>query len=293
MAGSNASVSLLKHWREAATLIIVSPSASLNRTKLSFVLTGSRSTHKEFSQGKLSPKTNGSSSLEDLSQDYDVLMLKRSTKSKFMPDMYVYPGGVAVNSDFSPGWLSIFGKMGEHSLKSLFNKLAVGSSFAAPLFHRKRDPAFSQIPAEVAFRLCAIRETFEESGILIACPVKQLDQKKFSCSGWTHSPSSGPSNSQLMKQWRERVNNNPDEFLTMCNELNIIPAIWTLYEWSNWLTPLMAAQKGRRFDTIFFICCLDHKPLAFEDAAETVKSLVSSKYYLLDLILKLYININP
>jgi nucleoside diphosphate-linked moiety X motif protein 19 len=38
------------------------------------------------------------------------------------------------------------------------------------MFSRKRDEQFSKIPSEVAFRICAIRETFEECGILLTRP---------------------------------------------------------------------------------------------------------------------------
>lgn len=40
--------------------------------------------------------------------DYSVLMLKRSSKSKFMPNAYVFPGGVLSPSDTSSGWLDLF-----------------------------------------------------------------------------------------------------------------------------------------------------------------------------------------
>ena len=44
--------------------------------------------------------------------DYSVLMLKRSSKSKFMPNAYVFPGGVLSPSDTSSGWLDLFRDLG-------------------------------------------------------------------------------------------------------------------------------------------------------------------------------------
>ena len=35
-------------------------------------------------------------------------MLKRSSKSKFMPNAYVFPGGVLSQSDTSDSWLELF-----------------------------------------------------------------------------------------------------------------------------------------------------------------------------------------
>ena len=36
--------------------------------------------------------------------DYTLLMLKRSSKSKFMPNAYVFPGGVTDKNDFNLKW---------------------------------------------------------------------------------------------------------------------------------------------------------------------------------------------
>ena len=44
--------------------------------------------------------------------DYSVLMLKRSSKSKFMPNAYVFPGGVLSSADTSAGWLDLFRNLG-------------------------------------------------------------------------------------------------------------------------------------------------------------------------------------
>ena len=46
------------------------------------------------------------------------------------------------------------------------------------------------------------------------------------------------------------------EFLTMCKEFDICPNIWSLYEWSDWLTPLHLKTKSR-FDTMFYIASTD------------------------------------
>ena len=57
--------------------------------------------------------------------------------------------------------------------------------------------------------------------------------------------------------WRQRVHENPQEFLKMCQKLDICPNIWSLYEWCDWLTPLHLKTKSR-FDTIFYIACTDY-----------------------------------
>ena len=54
-------------------------------------------------------------------------------------------------------------------------------------------------------------------------------------------------------EWRHRVHENPSEFLTLCQHLNTAPDIWSLHEWSDWLTPTQLKTEKSRFDTIFYI----------------------------------------
>ncbi|XP_076471974.1 acyl-coenzyme A diphosphatase NUDT19-like isoform X2 [Babylonia areolata] len=64
----------------------------------------------------------------------------------------------------------------------------------------------------------------------------------------------------------------------MCQKLEVVPDVWSLHEWSNWLTPCGLKQ---RFDTAFFICCLQDKPNVAEDEWETVHSQWGSPYDIL------------
>lgn len=102
------------------------------------------------------------------------------------------------------------------------------------MFKKKHD--YEQIPRSVAFRINAIRETFEETGLLLA------------------TQSSQPI--AIDNEWRNRVHDNPSEFLQLCLQLNLCPNIWALHEWSDWLTPLHLKTKSR-FDTIFYIAVIE------------------------------------
>ncbi|KAL5021312.1 hypothetical protein ScPMuIL_000467 [Solemya velum] len=245
---------VLKHWREAATLILVAKSA------------------KHISRPNIT-EGQGTNVL-DHDFNYRILMLKRSTKSKFMPSYSVFPGGMAHESDFSSNWIGIFNsndKLKEMSLSLDFlGHITEHEGPAVPMFTRERDERFSVIPSELAFRICAIRETFEESGVLLA--KKTEDLKSINKS---HSPGAVVSIPEMtLASWRQRVDNDANEFLNMCRELSIVPNVWSLYEWSNWLTPVPSGSKtsGRRFDTAFFICVLDNIPTAVHDAKETIAS---------------------
>lgn len=244
---------LMKHWREASTLILIS-SCHPSKIVSPVFVNGSNSQRRSLLKGT----------------DYEMLLLKRSPKSKFMPNMYVFPGGVAADVDFSSEWIGVFDFLGRDQRQNIFDFLQRGGE-GTPMFSRIREPKFSNIPSEVAFRICAIRETFEESGVLLVRDAsKNLDN-------WWPNLWEKPSEAGFIKdqsvinEWRSKVDKDPEEFLRMCQKLKLVPDVWSLYEWSNWLTPTF---EGRRFDTAFFICCVQGKPHAVEDEGETVHSQV-------------------
>jgi len=125
-------------------------------------------------------------------------------------------------------------------------------------------------------RICAIRETFEESGVLLVRKSSDVANASFS------KPISGTVSTlsqSVIQSWRERVDKNAGEFVKMCKELQIVPDVWSLYEWSNWLTPVVMRStghkpQGRRYDTAFFICEVDELPPAVQDNRETVHAQV-------------------
>ena len=61
-------------------------------------------------------------------------------------------------------------------------------------------------------------------------------------------------------------------FVFIYSELNCVPDIWSLMEWSNWLTP---RNHKRRFDTIFYMVFSGEKPSIHPDGIEVTNSAVS------------------
>lgn len=66
--------------------------------------------------------------------------------------------------------------------------------------------------------------------------------------------------------WREKVRKDGSAFIDLCLEIGLCPDIWSLYEWSNWLTPISVGHK--RFDTMFYVCCLEKQPKVVLDQTE-------------------------
>ncbi|XP_063738162.1 nucleoside diphosphate-linked moiety X motif 19 [Eleginops maclovinus] len=251
----------LKHWKEAATLIF----AAGHRLGANTLASRTPRT-----AAAVSPQ--GSSCLPHKSRfDYDVLLLKRSGKSGFMPNAYVFPGGKVHSSDFSSEWLDIFKSFSNFSNFGL-GKVTQPLETRPPMFATDRQKLGSPIPGEVAFRICALRETFEESGVLLVVPkleenglLKSIEDKGDTAQG-QHYKVNDLCGTELTK-WRALVNQNPSNFIRMCRELEVLPNIWALHEWCNWLTP--TGRYGvTRFDTIFFICCLQEIPHTLQDERE-------------------------
>ncbi|XP_042344406.1 nucleoside diphosphate-linked moiety X motif 19 [Plectropomus leopardus] len=254
----------LKHWREAATLILAAghrlrADSFPSRTPLT------------SASGSPLDSSSGRSHLPHQARfDYDVLMLKRSSKSGFMPNAYVFPGGMVDSSDFSSEWLDIF-KSFRNSPNFGLRSVTQPMETRPPMFATDRFKLGSPISGEVAFRICALRETFEESGVLLV--VSKQEEKSLlksiedRCDRVQHYRVNDLCSTELTK-WRALVNQNPSNFIRMCRELQVLPNIWALHEWSNWLTP---KRRNPRFDTAFFICCLQEIPDTLQDEREIVR----------------------
>lgn len=85
-----------------------------------------------------------------------------------MPGMYVFPGGTIDAADSTLKWREIFAAFGvnNNSFASLVPKIA-----EQPEIYRSRQ---DELPREISLRITAIRETFEESGVLM-CRHKDAD----------------------------------------------------------------------------------------------------------------------
>ena len=58
----------------------------------------------------------------------------------------------------------------------------------------------------------------------------------------------------------------------LLRELECVPDIWSLIEWSNWLTP---RNSKRRYDTVFYMCFVEMQPPPSPDGVETTSAIVS------------------
>ncbi|XP_071756133.1 acyl-coenzyme A diphosphatase NUDT19 [Centroberyx gerrardi] len=263
----------LKRWKEAATIILAAGTS--HRRGVDSL--SSRMLEKGASASPVDTG-NGQPTLPHKSAfNYEALLLKRSGKSGFMPSAYVFPGGLVDSSDFSSEWLDIF-KAFRNSPNFGLGNVKQPAETRPPIFATDRLKLGSPVPGEVAFRICALRETFEESGVLLV--VSKTEESNL-LKGIEDNRACDPIQPHVSKvnelcdrseltKWRALVNKNPSNFIRMCRELELLPNIWALHEWGNWLTPAGVYGKERRYDTAFFICCLQEIPHTLQDEKEIV-----------------------
>lgn len=169
--------------------------------------------------------------------DYKIMLLKRSNKMKVLPGFHVFPGGkYDAKVDESKEWLSVYNKS---KLNGMINKNSLGNLVEA-------QTNAGSIPFEASFRLCAIRETFEETGLLLA--TEHDDDQPKALSTYFNKD---------LSEWHDIIKNDSSKFLAMCLELKLKPDIFGLHEWANWITP---PHEKFRFNTFFFTCFLPMQP---------------------------------
>jgi 8-oxo-dGTP pyrophosphatase MutT (NUDIX family) len=146
----------------------------------------------------------------------EVFVVRRSARSAFMPDAYVFPGG------------------------------ALDAGDAAPQAVARLDSVPAGVPAE--FAVAAIRELFEEAGVLLA-----------------HRPDGAPPAHGDVAA--ARVALARDGFDATIERLQLTLSGSALSYYSRWITP--PVETTRRFDTRFFVARAPEGQRASADAVET------------------------
>ncbi|KAI8587466.1 NUDIX hydrolase domain-containing protein [Geranomyces variabilis] len=149
-------------------------------------------------------------------KEFKVLMLKRNSRGTF-GSLHVFPGGMVDAVDSSPEWQT------------------------------EQEKAAS---LNLSYFIAAIRETFEESGVLLTQPAPQMS-------------------SADLHAWRKKVHSDPRLFIEFCKAANIRPDVQGLIHWSNWITPPVEVS---RFDTHFFLTVLNESHADTQcDGVETLE----------------------
>jgi 8-oxo-dGTP pyrophosphatase MutT (NUDIX family) len=113
-------------------------------------------------------------------------------------------------------------------------------------------------PAALSFRIAAIRETFEESGILLARPKGSkalIDPKRAS---------------EIEALTRAELCDNKISFLKVLTEHGLVLALDELVPYAHWITP---EGMPKRFDTWFFLAAAPPEQAGAHDGKESTDSI--------------------
>ena len=159
----------------------------------------------------------------------EIYLLRRSSESKFFPGKYVFPGGAVDPEDQDLGfWLSHVDLETHQISERIGGNLSVENA--------------------LGHGVAAIRETFEEAGVLLA---EAMGNRREEIETMCGLRSKGTTSGSWLKEW-------------------VIAGGWTLslsslIRWSHWVTP--QAMKPR-FDTRFYIAPMPSGQECRPDARE-------------------------
>jgi 8-oxo-dGTP pyrophosphatase MutT (NUDIX family) len=158
----------------------------------------------------------------------EVFLIRRHVKSSVLGGVYVFPGGKVDPRDASPDWIKHL-DVDAHTLKQRLN-----------------EPELSPDQA-LAIYVGAIRETFEECGVLFA-----------------------RSNTATENALREL--DNSKGLLGVLDQHKLQLSAEDLVPFSRWITPKMASLMTKRFDTRFFLAKNPSLQVAKHDNFEATDS---------------------
>ncbi len=175
--------------------------------------------------------------VRDGSDGLEVFMLRRNLDSDFVGGAYVFPGGAVDAEDGLPA----------------VEALCRGRSDAEV-------SAFLGIDSGgLAFWVAAIRESFEEAGVLLAYDgdgdVIHLDD---------------PRTTERFRVHRDDVDQSRRRLIDVCRDEGLQLAVDRMHYFSNWITPEGAP---RRYDTRFFVSAAPPGQTPLEDGVETIAHL--------------------
>ena len=169
--------------------------------------------------------------LRDGDNGYEILMLRRNESSTFMPGAFVFPGG-AVDAEDGAG------------------DLAFGMS---------DDVASARLSVKsggLAYYVAALRELFEEAGLLIAC-TSEGDEVLFL----------EQNDRERLSEERRALNAGELRFADMMRARGLRVNLQGVAYLAHWITP---DGLPRRYDTRFFVALAPSGQLATHDAGETI-----------------------
>lgn len=171
---------------------------------------------------------------------WEVFMVRRPAESRFAPDVYVFPGGTVRADDYPPPDAP---------------PLALTAAVAHARLAGARGAGGPTPVDSLALWLAAVRELFEEAGVLLATDARgalvRLDDA---------------ARAARLAADRQALQRGATTLWAVCAREGLRPAPEQLRYWAHFITPEGAP---RRFDTRFFLAPLPPGQEALHCAVET------------------------
>jgi 8-oxo-dGTP pyrophosphatase MutT (NUDIX family) len=167
--------------------------------------------------------------LRDTPDGLEVFLLKRHGNSDVLGGAYVFPGGKVDAADAG---------------------LAAHLNQSPAELHAALGEAELDLPTATSFYAAALREAFEESGVLFA---------------------TGADTAQL--QQAAALLRAGQSFGDMLAQLALQLDTRSVLPWSRWITPRMPSVSNKRFDTRFFVAAVPAQQTARHDDYEATESI--------------------
>ena len=175
--------------------------------------------------------------VRDSARGPEVLMMQRNLNSGFVPGAHVFPGGALDKEDDAPELHAICAGMTDDVASKTLGVPGGG----------------------LAYWAAAIRESFEEAGVLVAYDRQQrivaLNQSDLA---------------DKFRHHRHVLNAGERGFIDIMREEDLTLATDQLVYFSHWITPVTAP---RRYDTRFFIAAAPETQEPLHDNHETISHL--------------------
>lgn len=175
--------------------------------------------------------------VREASRGYEILLLQRNHQSGFMPGMFLFPGGALDPED------------GAASLYALCDGLDCAAA----------DARLGATAGALAYWTAAVRECFEEAGVLFAYDARGEIVRL-----------SDAATRERFGRYRAALNAGTTGLLDVLNAEGLRVAADRLTYFSNWITPVGAP---RRYDTRFFVAEAPAGQDALHDNRETIHHL--------------------
>ena len=172
--------------------------------------------------------------VRDTSAGMEVLMLQRNFQSGFMPGMFLFPGGGLDPGDSDAAVLARCPGLDDAAASATLG-LAAGA---------------------LAYWTAAIRESFEEAGVLLA----------YDAAGALVNPGDAH-HIERYTQYRDALNAGKEALGVMLEREGLTLAVDRLTYFSHWITPETAP---RRYDTRFFAAVAPEGQEALPDNVEAI-----------------------